>query len=127
MPKLYSNQLSTKQSCLNFALQKHPNIHNWKQVIDNSGSFSRKSTYGAAFVLVDQTLVTEYLFCVTSHRLWHQLTEYLLQFVFNSDNFQRNSTNMIDLYHNFINKFETSMNQTSFARIVCRISKQYQS
>ncbi|ETO09786.1 hypothetical protein RFI_27590 [Reticulomyxa filosa] len=59
-------------------------------------------------------------------RLWHPLTESLLAFVFAQGSFITSSSNLIDLYFNFIQGIENELNPYSLARIVTRISKQFQ-
>ena len=60
-----------------------------------------------------------------SRKLWHQLTESVLKFVFRNDTFEEHGQNMIDLYLHLISQFEKSMNRVQWARIVVRVSKQY--
>mmetsp|Transcript_7767 Transcript_7767/g.12546 ORF Transcript_7767/g.12546 Transcript_7767/m.12546 type:complete len:392 (-) Transcript_7767:65-1240(-) len=56
-------------------------------------------------------------------KLWHQLTEELGQILARREFNQ--GRNMIDLYENFISKFEGKLNQLKFVQIASVISQQY--
>lgn len=56
-------------------------------------------------------------------KLWHQLTEELAELV-NREDFVQGS-NLIDLYEQFLSKFEGKLNQLKFVQIVSVIARQY--
>lgn len=57
------------------------------------------------------------------HRLYHQLTKKLYEFIFNDETFE--DDNMIKLYLNFISQFSSCLNSIELSRLIVRISKQF--
>ncbi len=71
----------------------------------------------------DFAKIYEKLANLQERRLWHQLTEELLEFTGNKK--YHRDLNMVELYEGFIADFESKLNQIKFVQIMSNIAEQF--